>query len=164
MKVVSEFEIMKNLLTSFALLLFILQSTNAQSNGTKLVDEFSTTVCGNMKVRLDVYASDIHKDSDSRGLVIVYKGRFVYEFWRKGKAQQKTSLPIFGQTTDVSHWMIRYLENRGLDSKKVMFIDGGIQENFKVALWIIPRGGDLPKPAPTRDKIRYRKGAIPRIC
>lgn len=70
-------------------------------------------------------------------------------------------LPKRGEAAARAARLKPYLvERRGIPIDKVVLIDGGFAEEWKVELWVIPPGVAIPAPYPTiaKDQIKFRKG------
>jgi hypothetical protein len=54
------------------------------------------------------------------------------------------------------------IDTRGLDSKRIVFVNGGYRESWEVELWLVPKGSNPPAPTPTvkPQDIKFRRGKI----
>jgi len=157
---------MKKQFLIFLFLLSFVLSIAAQTKEARKFDEFSHYYCDDMLARLDYFVNDIMKESNAKGFIIVYEGKYSKQINnRKGENELKTFLPRFGESTVRTRIMQNYLINfRRFPKEKVLFLSGGFRENHTVELWIVPNGANSPKPTPTLEKIKYRKGKPEDIC
>jgi hypothetical protein len=96
-------------------------------------DEYGNINRDDEKARLDNFAIQLQQEPDSQGYVIIYAGRRS----RTGDAQKRAA-----RARD-------YLVNvRGIDSRRVVTLDGGTREDPTVELWIVPTGAPAPTPRP----------------
>jgi hypothetical protein len=103
-------------------------------NTPKRFDEFPSVAYDDDKARLDNLAIELQNSPGSTGYVIAYAGR--------------------GRRADHADRMGRraldYLRNtRGIDSGRVVFVNGGTRERDTYELWIVPQGAEPPRATPT---------------
>jgi hypothetical protein len=99
-------------------------------------DEYSNISVNDEKARLDNLAIYLQRDPDMRGYIIAYAGRRA----RPGEAQARAD-----RTKN-------YLINeRGIQSGRLVTIDGGYREKPMVELYLLPRGVSPPTATPTVD-------------
>ncbi|MCB1024121.1 MAG: hypothetical protein KDB79_07020, partial [Acidobacteria bacterium] len=116
---------------------------------------------------LDHFANEIRNGNNSQfGYVVVYEGkhdRYVYD--RRSNGTLKTFLPVEGEANRYGETVRNYLQkNRGISKNDLMIVSGGFREKFSTELWIVPRGGKIPKATPTKDTMKYRRGDPTDIC
>ena len=86
------------------------------------------------KIRLDNFAIQLQREPESSGYIIVYAGRLARADEAQARAERAKN----------------YLVNvRNIESKRLITIDGGYQEESLVELYIVPRGAPAPTPKPT---------------
>ena len=136
-------------------------SAFAQTKEVWKVDEFLHITCEDLKARLDYFAIAINEEPKSIGYAVIYEGRYSKNIYdRKGNAIPKKILPTFGESVSFTQLMQKYIfKFRRFSQEKLIFIDGGFRENFTVEFWLVPDGAKLPKPTPTLETMKYRKGA-----
>lgn len=130
------------------LLLFLttasFQSASAQTenNAARKFDEFGDIMYSDLMARLDNFAIDLQNQPDTHGFIIIYRTR--------------RDLPGLNHTLAMR--MKDYLaNNRGIDSGRLVNVDGGIAENLTQELWIVPSGS---APTPRSDaRIGYLENA-----
>lgn len=83
---------------------------------------------------LDDFTIRIQNDPDAVGHIIAYGGRKV----RPGEAKAIIKR--------ASSYLTR---SRGVEAKRLVFVDGGLREKATVEVWIVPPGAEKPKPTPT---------------
>ncbi len=143
----------------------VAQHKAEQAKEARNVERFGTFACEDMKARLDNFEIQLYEESQSNGLVIVYEGKHSkYNYDRKGNSTLKFVLPRFGESAFLTQEMQNYLKFRKIPIGKFLFIDGGFRKNFEVEFWIVPNGAKLPKPTPTLETMKYRKGTLRGIC
>jgi len=156
---------MKKQLFSFLLLLSCAVSVSAQTKEARKITEFDSYSCDDLLVRLDYFANDVRKESNVKGFVIVYEGRYSKTVNNKGENELKTFLPRFGESAYRIQLMQNHLLNfRGFSKEIFLFVSGGFRENHTVELWIVPNGANPPKSSSTLEDIKYRKGKPENIC
>lgn len=97
-------------------------------------DECDHCTFDDQKARLDNLAVELQNDPTTRAYVIAYGGR---------------TSPI-GQVERLMTRARDYLMNeRAIDSSRIVIINGGFRENDSVELWIVPSGAAPPRATPT---------------
>lgn len=100
-------------------------------------DVFQSLSFNDDKARLDNLAIELQNSPDSQASIIIY-GSYTGEAERLAK-----------RSSD-------YLGSRGIDSRRVIAIDGGCREAATIELWIVPQGATPPQPSaatiPCREK------------
>lgn len=121
------------------LLLFLtiasFQSASAQTENqaARKLDEFGDIQSSDLMARLDNFAIELQNQPNTRGFIIIYRTR--------------RDLPGLNHTLAMR--MKDYLaNNRGIDSGRLVNVDGGIAENLIQELWIVPSGS---APTPRSD-------------
>ena len=97
-------------------------------------DECNNCTFDDQKARLDNLAVELQNDPSAHAHIIVYGG--------------KTS-PI-GQVDRLMTRARDYLVNeRGIDSSRIVVVNGGFRESDTVELWVVPTGAAAPRATPT---------------
>ena len=97
-------------------------------------DECNNCTFDDQKARLDNLAVELQNDPSAHAHIIVYGG--------------KTS-PI-GQVDRLMTCARDYLVNeRGIDSSRIVVVNGGFRESDTVELWVVPTGAAAPRATPT---------------
>lgn len=100
----------------------------------KRFDEFPSVAFDDDKARLDTLAIELQNTPDATGYLIVYGG--------------KTSR--IGQADRLGARALDYLVNtRGIDSSRMVVINGGYRESDYYEFWLVPQGAQPPQPSPT---------------
>ncbi|HEX5706306.1 MAG TPA: PKD domain-containing protein, partial [Pyrinomonadaceae bacterium] len=100
------------------------------------IDEYGNIRFNDEKARLDNFAIALQNEPGAQGYLICYGGRR----GRAGEAQARCDRAR------------NYLVNeRGIDSSRIVTIDGGFKEELTVELWIVPTGATPPTAEPTVD-------------
>ena len=111
------------------------QSASAQTENqaARKLDEFGDIQSSDLMARLDNFAIELQNQPNTRGFIIIYRTR--------------RDLPGLNHTLAMR--MKDYLaNNRGIDSGRLVNVDGGIAENLIQELWIVPSGS---APTPRSD-------------
>jgi len=125
-------------------------SGSASLAPTSKFDEFGDINCEDEMAHLDNFAIQLQHESSARGLIIFYAGQ-----WFRGR------LPKRGEAAARAARIKPYLvQRRGIPTSQVVVIDGGFAEEWRVDLWVVPKGATMPAPLPTVSvkDIRFRKG------
>lgn len=97
-------------------------------------DEFPSVAFDDDKARLDNLAIELQNTPDATGYLFVYSGR--------------TSR--VGQADRLGARALDYLtKTRGIDSQRVVIINGGYRETDFYEFWIVPQGAEPPQPSPS---------------
>jgi len=95
-------------------------------------DKFGDLAFADEKKRLDYFAEQLEKETDSQAHIIVYGKRGAP---RAGEAQARADRAK------------EYLVNkRGISAERITTVDGGVRERLKIELWIGPQGARPPQP------------------
>jgi hypothetical protein len=109
-------------------------------------DEYGNIRFNDEKARLDNYAIELQNNPGAQGYIIAYGGRV----GRAGEAQRRAD-----RARD-------YLVNtRGIDSSRIVTVDGGYREELTVQLWIVPAGATPPTAEPSVDPSEVRTTRAP---
>jgi hypothetical protein len=101
---------------------------------SRLYDQFEPPAFDDVKARLDNLAIELQNAPASQGYIIVYSGRRS----RPGQADR-----LAARAKD---YMTR---ERGIDSSRVVIINGGYRESDYFELWLVPQGAEPPQATPT---------------
>jgi hypothetical protein len=115
-------------------------------------DEFGDTNCEDEMAHLDNFAIQLLAEPDKDGVLIFYGGR-----------RSRGRLPKRGEAAARAARLKPYLvQRRGLPAEHISIINGGYADQWRVELWIGPRGVGLPTPSPSvpASKIKFRKGKV----
>ena len=115
-------------------------------------DEFGDVNCEDEMARLDYFAIQLLAEPDKDGVLIFYGGR-----------RSRGRLPKRGEAAARAARLKPYLvQRRGLPPNRVLVIDGGYSEEWRVELWIAIRGVSLPAPNPSvrANQMQFRKGKV----
>jgi hypothetical protein len=122
------------------------------SGPTRPFDEFGDINCEDEMARLDNFAVQLQNDPSSKGLIVFYGGR-----------RFRGQLPKQGEAEARAARLKPYLvERRGIPTDTVMIVGWGYTEDWRVQLWIVPRGASIPDrliTIPFKD-IKFRKGKV----
>ena len=142
--------------------------TASLTKEARLLDEFGSIQCGDLKARLDSLMIEVHNSkAPAKGYVVTYEGRRnINVYGRNGNfLRTKYVLPRLGEATRWQLEMMEYIRHRS-DEKRIpyVFISGGYIENFTVQFWIVPNGSKRLKIRPSTKKAEYRRGTAKRSC
>ena len=114
-------------------------------------DEFGDINCEDEYARLDNFAVALQEMPNARGVIVFYGGKVF-----RGR------LPRRGDAVARASRMKPYLvERRGIPASRIVVVDGGYAESWRVDLWILPPEASteyLALPTLSVDKIKFRKG------
>ncbi|MCB1023456.1 MAG: PKD domain-containing protein [Acidobacteria bacterium] len=88
-----------------------------------LRDEFGKLANDDVKARLDPYASDLQADPNATGYIVNYGSS-------KLVAQREKLIRDY------------LVKDRGIDSSRLVFVNGGVEPQIRTRLWIVPAGAD----------------------
>jgi hypothetical protein len=137
-----------------------LTSFSQTPNVARQIDKFGNVCCEDELARLDNFAVQLQNELDTQGYIIFYEGRrygYCYKYRsripRRGEAEARVAR--------IKPYLV---ETRGFDAKRIVVINGGYREEWMAELWIVPKGGNPPKPTPTLTEkdIKFRRGKIPK--
>ena len=151
---------MKKQLFSFLLALFFALNLSAQSKGARKTEELNSLYnCEDLQLRLDAFVVHLQNEPKARGYLFVYEGKYSqYVYDRKGNSKVKTYLPTFAEANLRTQVIFNHFKFRGFPIDRILLISGGYREEHSIEFWIVPNGAKPPKPSPTLDEIKYRKG------
>ena len=114
-------------------------------------DEYGAVALEDQKARLDNFAIELQNDPMTQAYVIVYGGR---------RSARGTAV---ARIKTVNTYL---MTTRGVDSNRIVAIDGGYREEPTTELWIVPDGAVQPTASPSVDpsevKPPVRKKPVPR--
>jgi len=100
----------------------------------KPFDQFPSVAFDDTKARLDNLAIELQNSPDTTAYIIIYAGR-----------SSRT-----GQADALGRRAMDYLVNqRGVDSRRIVIINGGYRDTDYIEIWICPPGAKPPQPSPT---------------
>ncbi len=112
-----------------------------QERGSEKFDEFVITrdfSIDDAKARMDAFYDDGLKNKPTfLAYVILYRGKCRWSRYTL-RATKK------------------YLMLRGLSAGRIRTVDGGYRDEPTMELWIVPQGGQPPRPTPTYRSKRWR--------
>jgi len=101
---------------------------------SRLYDQFEPPAFDDVKARLDNLAIELQNAPSTQGYVIVYSGR-------RSRAGQADKLAARAKS---------YLtKDRGIDSSRLVIINGGYRESDYFELWLVPQGAEPPQATPS---------------
>jgi hypothetical protein len=101
---------------------------------SRIYDQFEPPAFDDVKARLDNLAIELQNAPATQGYIIVYSGR--------------RSRP--GQADKLAARAKAYLtKERGIDSSRLVVMNGGYRESDYFELWLVPQGAEPPQATPT---------------
>ncbi len=152
--------IMKLLFLGFAFSLLFCVSAFPQK--AEKFDEFDSYPCDQYLSIFDALLQRAYENPSSTVYVLIYEGKEREYNFRKRKA--KFVLPKVGSAKAKIESMRKYLTLRNFSADRFSFIEAGLRENAAVEFWLVPSGATPPKPVPTLEKMKYRKGKASGFC
>src|SRR5687768_1743307 len=104
-------------------------------------DEYGALALKNQKARLDNFAIELQSDPMTQAYVIAYGGR-----------RSTRGTAVARLKTVNTHLVI----GRGIDSNRIVALDGGHREEPTTELWMVPPGALPPQASPTVDPSAIR--------
>jgi hypothetical protein len=101
---------------------------------SRLYDQFEPPAFDDVKARLDNLAIELQNAPTSQAYIIVYSGR-------RSRAGQADRL-----AARAKDYMTK---ERGIDSSRLVVINGGYRESDYFELWLVPQGAEPPQVSPT---------------
>ena len=102
---------------------------------------------------------------DSKIYVFVYEGKVSQPIYKESKlVGYKSLLPQYGLAKARIESMKKYLARKKVPVENYVFVNDGFREDFGVEIWMVPSDAKQPKPTPTLEKIKYRKGKPTGFC
>jgi hypothetical protein len=145
---------MKHINCGFILITILLAAHVQAASPISKFDQFGDINCEDEYARLDNFAIHLQNEPSAQGYIIFYGGR-----------RFRGRLPRVGEAAARAGRLKPYLVNRrGIPAERVVVIDGGYQETFQIALWIVPLGATPPEAGSTvpANEIKFRKGKVNR--
>lgn len=106
----------------------------AAPKGAQKYDEFGKINNEDEMARLDNFAIGLQNDPLATGYIIIYGGRKS----KKGYA-----------ATTIKRMRTYLVRQRGMDTNRIVTVDGGLREDPSGELWLVPQGAAPPTPSPT---------------
>ncbi|HYG81101.1 MAG TPA: hypothetical protein VD861_11970 [Pyrinomonadaceae bacterium] len=101
---------------------------------SRIYDQFEPPAMDDIKARLDNLAIELQNAPTAQGYIIVYAGR-------RNRA---------GTADRLIERSRQYLvTERGIDSSRLVFQNGGYRETDYFELWLVPQGAETPQATPT---------------
>ena len=153
----------KNMRNLFLSLIFCLLSCfSVFSQTAEKFDEFGYINCEEYLARMDATLNRAHENSSSTVVIFVYEGKEQVYNHRKNKIE--LFLPKFGSAKAKIRSIKGYILLKNFPLERFKFIQAGFRENSSVEIWLVPSGVNQPKPTPTLEKMKYRKGKATGFC
>lgn len=132
------------------MLVLVVGLTVFASENPRKFDEFGDINCESEMAHLDNLAVTLQNEMSSKAVIIFYGGR-----------RFRGRLPKRGEAAARAARLKPYLvERRGIPADRVIVIDGGFAEEWRVDFWVFPQEVSNPSPNPTipADQIKFGKG------
>ena len=147
------------LLMTLCLIAANAQAGTAPTEARKF-DEFGDVGCEDEKARLDNFANELQNNPDVQGYIVFYGGK--RRQYPTGH-NSSPALPRRGEAeARVARLKLYMSDSRGIDSNRIVVINGGYRERWAAELWIVPKGANPPAPTPTVKpaEVRFRRGKV----
>lgn len=108
--------------------------------------------CETEMALLDNYAVELQSEPEMAAYVITYGGR-------RGTARSEMSQ----RRARIKRYLV---ENRGIDPKRVIVVDGGFREKLTIELWLTSQGERAPEITPTVSPraVKYKSAKYSFTC
>jgi hypothetical protein len=137
---------LKSILVSCLLLLMMIGDSSAAVESRK-IDEINNYNWEELMLQLDFCGVLLQNEPAASAYIIVYDGRHS----RRGEVQ--------GWMDCIKNYLV---ERRGMDSNRIMIVNGGYRRTKAVELWLVTPADTPPKATPTvkPKDVRFRKGIL----
>jgi hypothetical protein len=105
----------------------------ARQETARKLDEFGEILITDIKARLDNFAIELQQAPEARGVVVVYAARHKFPGWVGRRAYACRDYLV---------------EVRGLGASRVSLINGGLRDETRFELWLVPAGAAAPPVKP----------------
>lgn len=125
-----------------------------------LFDKFGDVCCDDEKARLDNFTIQLQNEPEAQGYIVFYGGkRHNYPYCHSFRLRVPRRGEAEARAERLKPYLVSY---RGLDTKRIVVVNGGYRESWTAELWIVPKGAKPPTPAPTIEAqdIRFRRGSV----
>lgn len=127
------------------------------SQESQKIDEFGSLGCDDYLSRTDAAIYESQKSLTSTIYFLIYEG--------KELSYGKFRNPVFGSAKAKIRSMKQYIERtRGLSIDSFRFVEAGFRKQMAVEVWSVPLGATVPKPTPTLERVKFRKGNAKGFC
>jgi hypothetical protein len=123
-------------------------------------DEYGDICEEDEMARLDNFAIQLQANPDFVGYVVFYGGR-CYSSCRYDYPRHRPRYPRRGEAQARADRIKPYLvSTRGIETDRIVVLNGGFRESWTAELWIVPKGPPPPPLTPTvkASDIEYRSG------
>lgn len=124
---------MRRLLAPLALALLLCPAALArqeqqQPAAARLVDSFGEVLITDLKARIDNFALELLQAPDAKGYIVAYGARNKFPGWPVRNAR------------DSLQFLLNY---RGISAARLAVINGGLRDDNRLELWVVPPGAEL---------------------
>ena len=154
------------LICLFAAIFGFPQSAKKSTN----IDEFGILPCGDYLGHLDHIGNTVVENPSAQIFVLVYEGKTPqYAYKKDGTYSVRDVLPQYALAKTIIASMKQGLIQRQkripeFKIDRVVFVEAGFRESFRIETWVVPDGIKPPPKAPTVEKMKYRKGKPVGFC
>lgn len=142
--------------------IYLLFCIPAFAQKAEKLDEFSNLSCDEYLMRMDNALVRAHENPSATVYVYIYDGK--ENIYNPRKMKMEMVLPARGSAKAKIASMKKYLLTKKILIKNIKFVEAGFREDSTVEFWLVPNGAEPPKPAPTLEKMKYRKGKPTGFC
>lgn len=145
-----------------ALLCLVLFANSTLAQEARKIDEFYPIDCEDYLGRMDNFYFELQENPTAKGYFLIYEGKFRKYSDTANKFHYVS--PHFGEGKSYIKSIKRRLMFRRYSVEKMSFVEAGFREEFTIEFWLVPEGAKPPKPTPTLEKTKYRKGKPAGFC
>lgn len=159
-------DFMNKVIAGFLFIVTFASSISAQIKEARIIDKFGNVSCDDYLSRMDNFWSNLNNSPNAKGYIFIYEGKLATgNYDKKGKyVGNKYISPKIGEAKERIKTMKTRLELSKYSLEKITFIEAGFRDKYAVEFWVVPDDVIPPKPSPTLDKIKFRKGKPQNFC
>lgn len=149
-------------LLSFILFLFAF-NVSAQ-NEARQISKLVRVNCEEYLARADEMMGEQSRNPNSKIYVFVYVGKEAKFSYDKGNINYKLISPQSNLAIATIQTMKARLQIRKIQLENYVFVEAGFRDEFTVEIWNVPNNIEPPKPSPTLENMKYRRGKSKGFC
>lgn len=136
-----------------------------QTREAAIIDVLQSVSCDDYLARMDGVFQTLKNSQNSKIYVFFYEGRIRQAIYNKNynTVGYREVLPVYGElNARISTMKKRISLYNSLEN--FVFVKAGFKEMYTTEFWLVPNNATPPKPTPTLQKLKYRKGKANGFC